>query len=160
MYARQSYADQSQFVPRQPNRNRGVLLSEQGWQKLTQAGVLHDQWGNRYTYEKLSERSLLNDRTISRILSGEVRVDKRSLKIFFAAFGLQLHSDDYFTATRDSASQTITSLSHYLSSTVHSIETNLSHQELMELHQRLSQDLRHLSHLLHLHEMNGSISLP
>ncbi len=63
---------------RQRHRNRGVMLSEQGWQTLTRAGVLHDQWGNRYTYETLSERSRLNDRTVSRILSREVRVDKRS----------------------------------------------------------------------------------
>ncbi|PSB24431.1 hypothetical protein [Stenomitos frigidus] len=156
-----SHPDRLTFAAsQQRNRNRGVMLSEQGWQKLTQAGVLHDQWGNRYTYEQLSERSLLNDRTVSRILSGEVRVDKRSLKIFFAAFGLQLHSDDYLTAARDPTDQAITSFSHYLNSTVHSIETTLSYQELMELHQRLSQDLRHLSHLLQLHEMNGSIPLP
>jgi hypothetical protein len=44
----------------QRHRNRGVMLSQQGWQKLTQAGVLHDPWGNRYSYETLSERSLLN----------------------------------------------------------------------------------------------------
>ena len=160
MYAIQPYADQSQFASRQRNRNRGVMLSKQGRQKLTQAGVLHDQWGNRHTYEKLSERSFLNDRTISRILSCEVRVDKRSLKTFFAAFGLQLHSDDYFSTARDPADQTITSLSHYLNTTVHSIETTLSYQELVELYQRLTQDLRHLSHLLNLHEVNGSIPLP
>lgn len=153
-----SHPDQLQAaVSRQ--RNRGVILSSQGWQKLTQAGVLHDQWGNRYTYETLSEQSLLHDRTVSRILSCEVRVDKRSLKIFFAAFGLQLHSDDYLTATCNPADQTIDSLSRYLNSTVHSVETTLSYQELVELYQRLKQDLNHLSHLLHLHEMNRNLSL-
>ena len=141
---------------RQCNRNRGVMLSEQGWQTLNRAGVLHDQWGNRYTYEKLSERSLLNERTVSRILSCEVRVDRRSLKTFFAAFGLQINSDDYLTAAYDPAEQTITSLSHYLRSTVHSVETTLTHQELIELYQRLMQDLRHLSHLLNLDEVNGN----
>lgn len=143
----------------QRHRNRGVMLSQQGWQKLTQAGVLHDQWGNRYSYETLSERSLLNQRTVSRILSGEVRVDKRSLKIFFTAFGLQLNGDDYLTAACDPANQTINSLTHYLNSTVHSVETTLSYQELVDLYQRLRQDLRHLSHLLHLHEVNGTLPL-
>lgn len=146
-------------VSHQRNRNRGVMLSEQGWQKLTQAGVLHNQWGNRYTYETLSERSLLNQRTVSRILSCEVRVDKRSLKIFFAAFGLQLNGDDYLTAAYEATEQPITNLSHYLNSTVHSVETTLSYQELIELYQRLKQDLQHLSHLLHLHEINGSMPL-
>lgn len=144
-------------VSRQCNRNRGVVLSKQGWQKLTQAGVIHDQWGNRYSYEKLSERSLLNERTVSRILSCEVRVDKRSLKIFFAAFGLQLHGDDYLTAACTPDAQAITSLSHYLNPTVHRAETTLSHQELVELYQRLMQDLRHLSHLLNLDEVSGSV---
>lgn len=146
-------------ISHQRNRNRGVMLSEQGWQKLTQAGVLHDQWGNRYTYEKLSERSLLNDRTISRILSCEVRVDKRSLKIFFAAFGLQLNGDDYLTVACIPDNQSISSLSHYLNPTVHSVETTLSYQELIDLYRRLMQDLRHLSHLLQLHEVNASMSL-
>ncbi|MBD2077147.1 hypothetical protein H6F86_25335 [Phormidium sp. FACHB-592] len=155
-----SEQDQSPLDAARPrNRNRGVLLSQQGWQKLTQAGVLHDQWGNRYSYETLSERSLLNERTVSRILSCEVRVDKRSLKIFFAAFGFQFSSKDYVTATYDPANQTINSLSRYLNTTVHSVETTLSYQELVELHQRLNQDLQHLSHLLHLHEINGSMPL-
>jgi len=152
-----SHHERSQATgSRQSHRNRGVMLSQQGWQKLTQAGVLDDQWGNRYSYETLSERSLLNQRTVSRILSCEVKVDKRSLKIFFAAFGLQLNGDDYLTATCDPANQTIASLSHYLNSTVHSVETTLSYQELVALHQQLQQDLQHLSHLLHLYEVNGS----
>jgi hypothetical protein len=85
-----------------------------------------------------------------------VRVDKRSLKIFFAAFGLQLNDDDYLTGACDPAKQTITNLSHYLNSTVHSVETTLSYQELMQLHQQLQQALQQLSHLLHLHKSNGS----
>lgn len=150
---------------RQRHRNRGVMLSPQGWQKLTQAGVLHNQWGSRYSYETLSERSLLNQRTVSRILSGDVGVDKRSLKIFFAAFGLQLDGSDYLTAACDPANQTqptnqtIISLSRYLDSTVHSVETTLSYQELIALHQQLQQDLQHLSRLLHLHQLNGSVPL-
>jgi hypothetical protein len=141
------------------NRNRGVMLSEQGWQKLVQANILHDQWGNRYTYETLSERSLLNERTVSRILSCEVRVDRRSLKIFFSAFNLHLTDDDYTTAERYSTDQSVTSLSSYRSPTAHTIEANLSYQELRDLYQRLVQDLRYLSHLLNLDEMNGNSQL-
>ena len=150
---------QHSTVSHKRNRNRGVVLSGQGWQKLAQANVLYDQWGNRYTYEKLSERSLLNERTVSRILSREVRVDKRTLKIFFAAFGLQLNGEDYTTADCYPANQPIISSPHYLNSTVHTAEANLSYQELIELYQRLMQDLRHISHLLNLDEMGGGIQL-
>jgi transcriptional regulator with XRE-family HTH domain len=80
------------------SRNRGVLLSEQGWQKLVQAGVLYDRFGQRYTYEQLSERSLLDMRTVSRLLNGEVKVDKRTLKTFFRAFNLPLEAGDYISA--------------------------------------------------------------
>jgi hypothetical protein len=65
------------------SRNRGVILSQRGWHKLKQTGALYDRWGNRYTYELLAERSLLDTRTVSRILGHEVKVDKRTLKIFF-----------------------------------------------------------------------------
>ncbi|MBI4780808.1 MAG: hypothetical protein HY785_05740 [Oscillatoriophycideae cyanobacterium NC_groundwater_1537_Pr4_S-0.65um_50_18] len=134
------------------NRTRGVVLSSQGLQKLAQADVLYDEYGNRHTYEKLSERSLLNERTISRILSCEVRVDKRTLKTFFTAFGLCLENTDYATAKYWSLDQSMTSLSFYLNSTVHNVETNFSYQELIELYQRLMQDLRHLAHLLNVNE--------
>jgi hypothetical protein len=89
-----------------------------------------------------------------------VKVDKRSLKIFFAAFGLPLQSNDYLTPTCDPAEQTITNPSHFFSSAVHSVETTLSYQELIELYQRLRQDLRHLSHLIHLHEVNSNMPSP
>ncbi|HEY9643673.1 MAG TPA: hypothetical protein V6C57_24505 [Coleofasciculaceae cyanobacterium] len=146
-------------VSHKRNRNRGVFLSKQGWQKLIQAGVLYDQWGNRYTYERLSERSLLNERTISRILSCEVRVDKRTLKTFFAAFSLCLDGNDYTTSEDYSAGQPLTCLPLYLNSTVHPLETDLSYPELIELYQRLVQDLRHLSHLLQLGEVKGNVPL-
>ena len=81
---------QSRLSSARRSRNRGVFLSQQGWQKLVQAGVLYNEFGQRYTYEQLSERSLLDIRTISRLLSGDVKVDKRSLKTFFHAFNLPL----------------------------------------------------------------------
>ena len=57
----------SRFDTPKQSRKRGVVLSQQGWQKLVQAEVLHDKFGKRYTHEQLSERSLLDVRTISRI---------------------------------------------------------------------------------------------
>ncbi|MBD2158787.1 hypothetical protein [Leptolyngbya sp. FACHB-16] len=77
------------------SRNRGVVLSPQGWQKLMQAGVLYDELGCRYTYEQLSERSNLTERTVSRLLTCEVKVDKSTLKTFFRAFNLSLEASDY-----------------------------------------------------------------
>lgn len=151
------------IVSHKRNRNRGVVLSEQGWQKLAQANVLHDELGNRYTYERLSERSLLNERTISRILSCEVRVDKRTLKIFFAAFRLQLDEADYIAAERHPVEKLTTKISLYPGSSPYTpaypIEANLSQQELIELYQRLVQDLRYLSQLLNLDEVGKSVQL-
>lgn len=77
------------------HRRRGIILTEQGWQKLLQARALYDEFGRRYTYEELGERSLLDPRTISRILSRKVKVDKRTLQTFFEAFNLQLEPVDY-----------------------------------------------------------------
>lgn len=84
------------------HRRRGIILTEQGWQKLLQAGALHDEFGRRYTYDELGERSLLDPRTISRILSRKVKVDKRTLKTFFEAFNLQLEPVDYIIPSRAS----------------------------------------------------------
>ena len=78
-------------------RKRGLVLTEQGWQKLLQAGVIQNQFGERYTFAELSERTLLDPRTVCRILGREEAVDKRSLSIFFVAFRLQLERDDYMT---------------------------------------------------------------
>ncbi|MFB2894827.1 hypothetical protein ACE1CI_18100 [Aerosakkonemataceae cyanobacterium BLCC-F50] len=76
-------------------RRRGMILTQQGWDKLLQAEALYDEFGRRYTYEELGERSLLDSRTISRILSRKVKVDKRTLQTFFEALNLQLEPVDY-----------------------------------------------------------------
>lgn len=80
---------------RRQARRRGIILSQQGWHKLQQAGILCNEFGERHTYEYLSEQTLLDPRTICRIVGCEVPVDKRSLKIFFDAFHLELHQEDY-----------------------------------------------------------------
>jgi hypothetical protein len=104
------YRRQNSFNPPQShpsstkrNRNRGIFLSQQGWQKLSQAGVLNNELGQRYTYEQLSERSLLDMRTVSRLLSCEVKVDKNTLKTFFRAFNLPLEASDYTVSQCDRA---------------------------------------------------------
>lgn len=82
---------------RQQARRRGIVLTQQGWQKLHQANVLCNEFGERYTYEYLSEQTLLDPRTVCRLVGREVAVDKRSLNIFFNAFNLELHQEDYTT---------------------------------------------------------------
>ncbi|WP_155523827.1 hypothetical protein [Nodosilinea nodulosa] len=77
------------------SRSRGIVLSRQGWEKLRQAGVLNDEFGDRYTYEQLGEQSHLDERTVSRLLSCEVKVDKSTLKTFFNTFDLSLEAGDY-----------------------------------------------------------------
>ncbi len=85
------------LLPPQKSRKRGVVLTEQGWQKLLQAGVICNEFGERYTFDYFSEQTLLDARTVCRIIGREVAVDKRSLKIFFNAFNLELDQEDYTT---------------------------------------------------------------
>lgn len=97
----------TQLTPKPQNvftkksRRRGVVLTEQGWQKLLQAEVIYNQYGERYTFEELSERTVLDPRTIRRIIDREAGVDKRSLKIFFDAFNLKLEAADYIIPVTD-----------------------------------------------------------
>jgi hypothetical protein len=92
---------ESHSAPVKCSRSRGVFLSHQGWQKLVQAGVLCNEFGERFTYGQLSERSLLDERTISRLLICEVKVDKNTLKIFFQTFDLSLEAGDFTTFKSD-----------------------------------------------------------
>lgn len=122
------------------NRNRGVILSQKGWQKLVQAEVLHDQFGRRYTHEQLSERSLLDVRTISRLLSCEVKVDKSTMRTFFRAFDLQLDVDDYITPIDNEMSESMAQESHTLSPDITSVVT----PELIPLVEEVIQLKHHL----------------
>lgn len=92
---------QSYLPSAKSSRNRGVILSHQGWQKLMQARVLCDEFENRYSFEQLSERSRLDRRSVSRLLSCEVKVDKRTIKTFFSAFNLSLEIGDYVLSKSD-----------------------------------------------------------
>ena len=82
-----------------PRRRRGIILTEQGWEKLLQAKTdaeSEDNSGKRYTLEALSERTSLDTNTLSKVWSREIPVDKSTLKSCFAAFKLTLASTDYY----------------------------------------------------------------
>ncbi|MBD3884842.1 hypothetical protein IFO70_24200 [Phormidium tenue FACHB-886] len=127
------------------SRRRGVVLTQRGWQKLMQAEVLYDDFGKRYTHEELSEKSLLDVRTISRILSCEVRVDKRTLKTFFYAFNLRLDLDDYTIPQHGVVGARLGTL-HY--SSLEQTQTNSSTEEIMQLKQQIMQSYSRLLDLL------------
>jgi WD40 repeat protein len=79
-------------------RKRGVRLSLSGHHKLQiarAAAELHDNYGDRYTKEELSERTRLSLNTVIKILQAEVPVDIQSLDTFFQAFGLRLEPEDH-----------------------------------------------------------------
>lgn len=124
------------------SRRRGIILTEHGWQKLLQAEVLCNQHGERYTYEAIGERTLLDPRTISRILSRDVGVDRRTLKIFFTAFNLQLEPGDY-TIPRPTKQESATDSPQHTSTKA----------ELQELQQQIRQDCRRLIALMGLHDI-------
>ncbi|XGV97783.1 MAG: hypothetical protein ACAF41_02360 [Leptolyngbya sp. BL-A-14] len=78
-------------------RKRGLVLSHRGWQKLLQARVVYNAFGDRHTLEELSEKTLLDPRTVCRLLDRGVGIDKRTLQTFFDAFSLPLEPEDYTT---------------------------------------------------------------
>ncbi|MBD3886493.1 hypothetical protein IFO70_32985 [Phormidium tenue FACHB-886] len=119
------------------SRNRGVFLSQRGWQKLIQAGVLYNECGERYTYEQLSEQSLLDMRTISRLLSCEVKVDKRTLKTFFRAFNLSLEAGDYTSFQQDEVNDVKLDTSAHATLIVPRVEFDQLVEELRQLKQRI-----------------------
>ncbi|MCF2148617.1 NB-ARC domain-containing protein [Desmonostoc muscorum LEGE 12446] len=84
-------------VPKQ-KRKRGLILTLEGLQKLQSGKItLEDKenYGNRYTLEDLSERVKVNTVTISKVLSREEGVDKKTLELFFQALNLDLDKTDY-----------------------------------------------------------------
>ncbi|GAB4244542.1 MAG: NB-ARC domain-containing protein [Stanieria sp.] len=79
-------------------RNRGVILTPEGLAKLETARVELEykvNFGERFTYEKISELTNLDLNTIKKILAGKEGVDKRSLEKCFLAFKLKLTEADY-----------------------------------------------------------------
>ncbi|PSM48214.1 hypothetical protein C7Y66_15805 [Chroococcidiopsis sp. CCALA 051] len=83
--------------PSKSKRERGVILTPQGWRKLQrakQALEAESNWGRRLTREQLSDCTGLSLHTISRILQRQERVDRQSLECFFHAFSLELSPGD------------------------------------------------------------------
>lgn len=82
---------------KQNKRVRGLILSPQGWQKLQDAKIeweFAEKQGYKVTLEEMGERSGLTSATISKILTREEGVDKRSIVTLFSALNLELTADD------------------------------------------------------------------
>ncbi|UBF29962.1 DUF4423 domain-containing protein (plasmid) [Kovacikia minuta CCNUW1] len=141
-------------LPAKRGRARGVVLSDQGWQKLMQAGVLYTDMGERHTYEQLSERSQLDERTVSRLLSCEVRVDKSTLRSFFRAFNLSLEADDYIPCRNERTNDLTPVPSTFATVAIQRAEFEQIVEELAQLKRRLREYDR-LFHHLGLSEGNG-----
>ena len=85
-------------------RNRGVVLTTIGLKKLQLARLNLEQnenFGERYTYEKLSELTCLDINTIKRVLAAKEPVDKRSLEKFLIAFQVELSEENYTKPSRN-----------------------------------------------------------
>lgn len=79
-------------------RDRGVVLTAQGWDRFQTAKVqaeLSENSGEHFTLEELSERIDLSLTTIVKVLGLTEPVDKRSLQRAFRAFDLELSRNDY-----------------------------------------------------------------
>ena len=84
-------------------RSRGVVLTPTGLRKLRQARSRREEqenFGERYTYEKLSELTNLDLATVKKVLAAEEAVDKRTLEKFLIAFKLKLTKEDYVKPLR------------------------------------------------------------
>lgn len=80
------------------SRERGVILTLQGWHKLQTAksqAEFQENAGDRFTLEELNERTELSLNTISKVLGRLESVDRSSLQIVFDSFGLVLEKSDY-----------------------------------------------------------------
>lgn len=73
-------------------RRRGATLTTQGSRKLNQAKAQLEIEQNfkRYTLEDLSEKTGLTPNTLSKVFTGSVGVDKRTLECCFNAFNMTL----------------------------------------------------------------------
>jgi WD40 repeat protein len=84
--------------PVQKRKRRGVILSQEGLQRLQEAQeqlAIKNNGGYAYTLEQLSQQTGLSVRSISRLQSCKVAVDRQTLEEFFRAFNLTLIEQDY-----------------------------------------------------------------
>jgi transcriptional regulator with XRE-family HTH domain len=81
----------------QGKRKRGVILSADGIQRLNRAiaaAEVLEKEGDRFTLEELSDRSGISNSTISRLWTSKTGVDRRTLRMLFSAFQLDLTDTD------------------------------------------------------------------
>jgi len=81
-----------------PRRKRGVILTQQGWEKLQHSkreSEMQENFGDRYTMEELSDRTGLDPDTVAKVTNCKIGVDKRTLELFFKAFNLELSASDF-----------------------------------------------------------------
>jgi len=79
-------------------RNRGLILTLEGWQKLENAKLeweFQENNGSKFTLEELSERVGITPVTFRKVLNRETGVDKQTLVRLFMAFNLELNKSDY-----------------------------------------------------------------
>ncbi|PSB16097.1 hypothetical protein C7B76_12410, partial [filamentous cyanobacterium CCP2] len=82
----------------QKRKRRGVVLSPLGLQRLQEAqeqAAITANRGYAYTLEQLSELTGLSVRSITRLQSCKIAVDRQTLEEFFRAFNLNLTEQDY-----------------------------------------------------------------
>ena len=87
-----------------PRRNRGIILTSEGWQKLQNAKFeweVQKNSGDKYTFEDLSERTRLTPVTLRKVLACKEAVDKRTIVHLFMAFDLELNKSDYSQPNTD-----------------------------------------------------------
>lgn len=92
------------MIPQQRNRRRGVILTPGGLEKLQQAKTdseINEKREKRHTLETLGDRARLDPDTVAKVFACEIGVDKKTLKLCFAIFGLQLEPEDYQWAHPD-----------------------------------------------------------
>jgi WD40 repeat protein len=89
---------------RKSKRKRGTILSPLGWQKFQNARLKsenEENYGQKYTFEDLSDRTRLTPVTLRKVLGCEEGVDKRTLIHLFRAFNLELNENDYSSPEPD-----------------------------------------------------------
>ncbi|WP_346293391.1 NB-ARC domain-containing protein [Sphaerothrix gracilis] len=85
-------------MSRSPKRYRGVVLTQQGIDRLETAIAMaqdEEKYGKRFTQAELVERTDLSIKTIKKIRDRTAPVDETSVRTLFEAFGLELETADY-----------------------------------------------------------------
>ncbi|QMS86227.1 hypothetical protein HUN01_00985 (plasmid) [Nostoc edaphicum CCNP1411] len=90
--------------PKKPKRNRGLILTREGWQKLQNAKLeweFRENNGSKSTLEELSEQAGITPVTFRKVVTRETGVDKRTLVRLFMTFNLELDKSDYTSPDSD-----------------------------------------------------------